>query len=663
MTNRFLALILPALMTIGITLCPAQTVMNEIWSRGTPGDQDWIELYNAADHAVDISGYKIYDIAGHNGTKPKKVLPAGALLPAGGYYVVLTEDGTTDASNFGLSSAGEWVWLENQAGQVIDSVAFTAMTETQSYGRLPDGSAHWQLLAFRSKNTANSDRQPVAIVLNEIYSRGTSTAPDWIELYNKESAGKDIGGYRLYDSGARSSAKPRKELPAGTLIPGNGWLVIQTEGAGEASDFGLSSSGEWIWLEDASGTLIDSVAFPALSESQSYSRIPDSAPNWQISVQITRGTTNQTQPVIPVKPVVKAQLPSVLYESSGIAQTRPGTIWSHNDAGHENQLYAFNISGQLLRTITIGHATNTDWEDLAVDDQKRIYIADTGNNFNMRQDLAIYRIPDPETSAGDTINAEVIRFSFEDQTAFPPPAQNANFDVEAMVWHGDSLFLFTKDRSSPLSGFTKLYALPAEPGTWTAKLMGSRYMGYTIASALVTSADIDPETGTLALLVKERLVLFRNYPGNRFFEGEVTEYPFVPLPGQAEAIAFTSPSSLLMTEEGTVTNSGNLYEISLSAAGIRTGQNAAPAGFRLEQNYPNPFNPVTSIRFVLSEPGRVSLQVYNMRGEQVTSLVDGSLPAGEQSVRFDAAGLTSGVYFYRLVADGHTAAGKMLLIR
>lgn len=116
--------------------------MNEIYSRGTVGDPDWIELYNNSESPLDLSGYKIYDIAGRTGKNPKKELPPGTTIPAFGFYVVLTEDGTADASNFGLSSAGEWVWFENPAGQVIDSVAFTAMTEVQTYGRLPDGSSH-----------------------------------------------------------------------------------------------------------------------------------------------------------------------------------------------------------------------------------------------------------------------------------------------------------------------------------------------------------------------------------------------------------------------------------------------------------------------------------------------------------------------------------------
>lgn len=257
------------------------------------------------------------------------------------------------------------------------------------------------------------------------------------------------------------------------------------------------------------------------------------------------------------------RLPSVLKESSGIAITASGKIWSHNDSGNENKLYCFNMSGNLLRTITITNVTNNDWEDLAMDNQKRIYINDAGNNSNARTNLAIYRIPDPETFVDNTVNAEIINFSFEDQTAFPPPSNNRNFDIEAIVWHSDSIFMFTKDRSSPLTGFTKLYKIPAVPGTHDAKLSGSYFLGSSDISAKVTAADIHPGSGSLVLLVNQRLIIFRDFPGNRFFDGDKTDYAFITRPGQAEAIVFASKTLLYMTEEGAGSNTGYLYEINL----------------------------------------------------------------------------------------------------
>ncbi|GMU90791.1 MAG: hypothetical protein AMXMBFR49_29960 [Chlorobiota bacterium] len=92
-----------------------------------------------------------------------------------------------------------------------------------------------------------------------------------------------------------------------------------------------------------------------------------------------------------------------------------------------------------------------------------------------------------------------------------------------------------------------------------------------------------------------------------------------------------------------------------------TGQ--LPQGFRLEQNYPNPFNPTTVISYTLPIAGNVELTVYNMAGEKVTDLVNGFLDAGSHSVDFNAAGLASGIYIYRLKAGKSIDTKKMVLVK
>jgi len=154
-------------------------------------------------------------------------------------------------------------------------------------------------------------------------------------------------------------------------------------------------------------------------------------------------------------------------------------------------------------------------------------------------------------------------FSFEDQHLFPPPTSNRNFDIEGMFWHQDTLFLFTKDRSQPLTGFCRMYKLPAIPGDQVAVYAGQIYLGTTISSARVTAADRHSSSGKIVLLVQERLIVFSNYPGNRFLDGEQTEYGFTTKPGQAEGILFVSANSLYMAEESNNSSRGRLYEIRL----------------------------------------------------------------------------------------------------
>ena len=83
----------------------------------------------------------------------------------------------------------------------------------------------------------------------------------------------------------------------------------------------------------------------------------------------------------------------------------------------------------------------------------------------------------------------------------------------------------------------------------------------------------------------------------------------------------------------------------------------------LEQNYPNPFNPSTTIKFELPRTSHVNLSVYDVLGRQVSVLVNERTNAGVYEVKFDASGLASGVYFYRLIAGSFTQTKKLLLLR
>jgi hypothetical protein len=89
----------------------------------------------------------------------------------------------------------------------------------------------------------------------------------------------------------------------------------------------------------------------------------------------------------------------------------------------------------------------------------------------------------------------------------------------------------------------------------------------------------------------------------------------------------------------------------------------SPMEYDLDQNYPNPFNPVTEIRYSIPRTEKVSLRVFNLLGEEVASLVDGTQSVGTHRVQFDGSKLPSGVYVYKLQTDGYTASKKMVLLK
>ncbi len=89
----------------------------------------------------------------------------------------------------------------------------------------------------------------------------------------------------------------------------------------------------------------------------------------------------------------------------------------------------------------------------------------------------------------------------------------------------------------------------------------------------------------------------------------------------------------------------------------------APESFALKQNYPNPFNPSTTIQFDLPEASQVKLVVYDVLGRQVRVLVDGTREAGTHEAIFDASGLPSGTYVYRIEAGPYAETHTMLLMK
>lgn len=96
---------------------------------------------------------------------------------------------------------------------------------------------------------------------------------------------------------------------------------------------------------------------------------------------------------------------------------------------------------------------------------------------------------------------------------------------------------------------------------------------------------------------------------------------------------------------------------------IGDDESGLPTSFALAQNYPNPFNPSTVIEFSLPTASQVKLEVFNILGQRVETLIDGPMAAGTHSATFDASPYTSGIYFYRLIHDGGSATKKMAFLK
>ena len=243
---------------------------------------DYIELYNSADHAVDISGFQLGDMEGSG----RYVFPSGTVMQPGSYLIVYCDSTANGAgyATFGISrGGGEVFYLIGGNGAIVDSVTTLATDMDQTMIRRADGT--WTLGGRATPGHANNmtdeesvgvynaEVSPVCIsefsACNNIYDGRYRLMCDWVELHNNASAPVDISGFTLSDNMGNN----KYEFPAGTVIAADGYLVVHCADGMEdpgIAPFGLSKSGgEILVLKNNQGLIVeiaDSVAMDTGSQ-------------------------------------------------------------------------------------------------------------------------------------------------------------------------------------------------------------------------------------------------------------------------------------------------------------------------------------------------------------------------------------------------------------
>jgi hypothetical protein len=237
-----------------------------------------------------------------------------------------------------------------------------------------------------------------------------------------------------------------------------------------------------------------------------------------------------------------------LPEVSGLtaASVLRGGWWALNDSGNTPELHLIRANGKLVQTVRVSGAANVDWEDLAsgpgANGRRTLYVGDVGDNDHVRDDLVVYRVPEPSRGAR-TVTPAALPFRYPDgrhnaEALFVDPASGR-------------IYVLTKTQS-PDTEPCALYRfpLPLRPGERvTLEKVGGRFAKLVAPLPLVTGAAVSPDGTRLAIRTYVDAWEWRRRPGSPFASifAARFEHVSIPLERQGESIAYTSDGRALVT--------------------------------------------------------------------------------------------------------------------
>jgi hypothetical protein len=311
-------------------------------------------------------------------------------------------------------------------------------------------------------------------------------------------------------------------------------------------------------------------------------------------------------------PVLKTYLDNLVDETSGLL-LHNGKLWTHNDSGGDAALYNIDTTNGTVKKIKyIKNATNRDWEDICNDD-KYAYIGDIGNNSGKFQDFVIYRIllSDLDSELCDSIEHDKIIFKYNSEYYKPNPNtpieyNKTNFDSEAMIVKGDSIYIFSKNWVDKKCYF---YSISKIPGEYTANIRDT-----LDANGLICGADYNEQTNTLALIgyvygipVPSILILITNFDEDNFFNGTIMRKELKLKGYQTEGVVFIQDYNILISNETFLNRKQALRNISLKSQKY--------SDFYISYNEEN-----SNIEFVLPLAGRYKIHITDANGEIIKKI-------------------------------------------
>ncbi len=241
------------------------------------GSPDWIELHNASDHPIDLTGYGLSD----NYKKLHKFVFEDVVIPAGGYYVLYAGDNNgvlqTDVpcTGFGLSKSGDYLYLTDAYYGLVAEVQVPALYTDVSYARRADGTYGYcasptagaanDTEIFAALDAVFDQTAATQLTISEVMPAPADGSDPWGELYNGGAAAVQLDAFHLSDSEQNVT---RWQIAKGT-VPAGGYACIYLSGLGDSAadglhaTFKLGKADTTLLLSDLNGNLLDDISWQA----------------------------------------------------------------------------------------------------------------------------------------------------------------------------------------------------------------------------------------------------------------------------------------------------------------------------------------------------------------------------------------------------------------
>lgn len=376
--------------------------------------------------------------------------------------------------------------------------------------------------------------------------------------------------------------------------------------------------------------------------------------NYEPNATVNDGSC--TYPYTIVTPYFSTALPALLNGSSGL-MFFDEMLFTHNDHDDQSLFQIDSTDGHIIEQLYFSGIPFQDVEDCD-HDSLYVYLGDTGNNsFGNRTDLHFLRILKSSLQSDNPI-IDTLWFSYVDQVDFSScPDNTTDFDCEAFIVVGDSIYLFTKQWTTQ---HTALYAMPKTPGTHVAQ----RKSEFAV-NGLVTSACYIPENQQIVLcgystIMQPFVVLLYDYHGTDFFSGNKRKISLNMSFHQVEAIAHRGAYHFYLTNEYIsqfgVSLAAKFHKLDLSAYLMPIdpdglSENKESLSFEM---YPNPTKDLLYFSGLQMVSG--SYEIFNEMGQLMQS---GQWEQGLTEICLPS--LPGGIYYLRVNSDGKSGTKRFIV--